>query len=309
MRPFHLSIMAVLTFGCGLEAPDVTGVGGGGGSGMVTGPVAGSSSTGGNTNVPQAGSSPIAGSATTTAGSDGGGAGSLGGSAPVSGSASGGSASGGSTSGGSTSGGSAAMAGAGGGGSDLTAIVKVVDGLHLDDVCGNISGDTCIHNKINPYEDFKEVTIGGTTGTSYDVTLRFRGVFEPANISGGTEPAEFANDKVTIDGQTWRSKPLSIDGTVADATYEPWYLQVSSPAHTYYLNDQNKTAHTSVKVDMEWVVQMDAGAKIKIDWKDGNDHEITNKQNDSFPELGADGMSKNKGQFLTVTVTSVKIHQ
>jgi hypothetical protein len=311
MRPLYLSIVAVLTFGCGLDAPDVTGTGGSGGNGMV-GPTAGTSSSGGNTTVPTAGSGSTAGSA-TSAGSGGsgptGGAGTVGGTGPSGGSTTGGSTTGGSTTGGSTTGGSTPMGGTGGGGTDLMAIVKVVDGLHLDDVCGNISGDTCIHNKINPYEDFKEVTIGGTPGTSYDVKLRFRGVFEPANISGGTEPAEFANDKVTLDGATWRSKPLSIDGTVADATYEPWYLQVSAPAHTFYLNDQNKTAHTSVKVDMEWVVQMDAGAKVKIDWKDGNDHEITNKQSDSFPELGADGMSKNKGQFLTVTVTSVTVHQ
>ena len=207
------------------------------------------------------------------------------------------------------SGGSVPMGGSGGSGTDLLAVTKVLDGLHLDDACGNINADTCIHVKTNPYEDSKEVTIGGTPGTTYDVTVRFRGVFETANISGGTEPAEFAADTQTIDGITIRKKPMTIDGTVADATYEPWYLQVASPPHTFYLNDANKTQHTSFKVDMEYVVQMEGGTKVKIDWKDGNDHLITNKQNDSFPELGADGMSKNKGQLLHVTISDVKIHQ
>jgi hypothetical protein len=203
------------------------------------------------------------------------------------------------------------MGGTGGAATSLLDVTKVLDGLHLDDACGNISADTCIHVKTNPYEDSKEVTIGGTPGTTYDVTVRFRGVFETATISGGTEPTEFADDKQTIDGLSFRKKPMTIDGTVADATYEPWYFQVASPAHTFYLNDANKVQHTSFKVDMEYVVQMAAGTKVKIDWKDGNDHAIINKgmPEYSFPELGANGMSKNKGQFLHITITDVKVHQ
>jgi len=298
-------IVGVLALGCSMEAPVVQGGPDNGSSsgGSDNTPMAGSTSTGGTGNVlpPAGGSAAMAGSASTAGSSNGGTGGSdaTGGSAPMGGSAAlGGSA---------PMGGSAAMGGSSG--ENLMDVVKALNGLHLDDVCGNISNDTCIHVKTNPFEDFKEVTIGGTPGTVYDVTVHFQGVFETANISGGTEPAEFKDDKVTVDGLTFRKTPMTIDGTVADPTYEPWYFQVSSPAHTFYLNDTDKVQHTSFKVDAKYVVQMAAGAKVKIDWKDGNDHEITNKNSLTFPELGADGMSKNKGQFLHITIEDIKVHQ
>jgi len=185
---------------------------------------------------------------------------------------------------------------------DFTAIAAPLEGMRIDDPCtgspSDAQGATCTHVQ-NPFSETREVTLAGTAGTTYDVTLRIRGVVEPTRINGGTRPD---TSTVNLDGRNYRALPLTIGGQPGDVTYQPWRLSISNPARDYYLNDYELVEHTIFSIDYEVTIEMDGNARVELDVTDGNNVQINNYER--YSHEGISG-SMNLGQFLQIAVVSV----
>ncbi|HVZ29813.1 MAG TPA: hypothetical protein VG839_05430, partial [Asticcacaulis sp.] len=135
-------------------------------------------------------------------------------------------------------------------------------GFFLHDECigENVAQpDTCLHARRHQ----QSFVFGGKTGTTYDVTLRVRGLFEPTTMQGGAAP-DPAHPYFYIGGQT------------RTADYSQWQIDVSSPQQTYTLNNYPSVSHTIYKEDFEAPVVVAAGATVTIQAIDGNDRQIDN---------------------------------
>ncbi len=86
-------------------------------------------------------------------------------------------------------------------------------------------------------------TMGGETGASYDVDMRFRGVFEKKTFTGGTN-----------DGAYWQT-----GGTPANDVVNIYSITISSPFQMYYINRGSAGVSS---VDFTRTVQIDAGASV-----------------------------------------------
>jgi hypothetical protein len=294
-----LSSIALSTFACSMEAPNVgaSELSGGGSNGE----------TGGSGSVmPQAGSSS---NPMNMAGSASGGVSTTAGTSSTGGVTSGGANLGGAGSGGASgSGGTGPMGGTGGSGTgggtgDYSAVGAPLEALRIDDPCtgapSTAAGSTCNH-LMNPFHKTLDATIGGTPGTTYDVTLRIRGVVEPTKITGGTRPDM---STTMINGKTYRKVPYTVGGTPGDPTYQPWLFSVAKPAQNYFFNDYGLTEHSTFLLDYQVTIPMEGGTKVTLDVNDGNDHEI-----DNYAMLKNDGISgsMNLGQYIQLSVISVK---
>ncbi|HYP75220.1 MAG TPA: hypothetical protein VER12_04680 [Polyangiaceae bacterium] len=279
----------------------------------------------GSAGLAQAGSVAQAGAAPAQAGSGVGGTG-VSGASSVGGAATGAAgagASGMSTGGAAGAGGSPAvggMAGTGGstagqggsggaGGSNSSDVAKALDGIRVDDPCAGTAdtstGAVCQHvvlTSAGGFKSAKEATITGTPGTTYDVTLRIRGIVECTQIDGGMRP-----DTSTFQYQnmTWRKVPFTIGGTASHADYSQWRITVDSPKQEYFLNDYQKVGHYIFKLDYQVTIQMAANSKVTLDGNDSNERQIVN-----YEKYTLDGIpgSMNYGQFIQVNVVSVKPH-
>jgi len=186
------------------------------------------------------------------------------------------------------------------------AIAAAVDGLRIDDPCGGTpattEGATCTHSMLtnNQFKATKQASITGTSGASYDLTLRIRGVVEPTSIEGGmrTESSTFMYKNMS-----WRQVPYTVGGTVKAPDYQVWRISVDKPAQTYFLNDYQKTGHYVFKLDYQVTIPVAADAKVTLECADSNERQI-----DNYERYAIDGIpgSMNLGQFVQVNVVSVK---
>ena len=204
---------------------------------------------------------------------------------------------------------SAGQGGIGGGGNvDALDVAKGLDGLRVDDPCTGTpdtsNGAVCNHVVLTDggFKSAKDVTIGGTPGTTYDVTLRIRGVVEPTQIDGGTR-----TDTTTFKYQnmTWRKVPFTIGGTVNRGDYSQWRITVASPKQEYFLNDYQTVGHYIFALDYQVTIQIAANSKVTLDGTDSNEREIVN-----YEKYAIDGIpgSMNYGQFVQCNVVSLKPH-
>ncbi|HVU51457.1 MAG TPA: LamG domain-containing protein, partial [Polyangia bacterium] len=123
----------------------------------------------------------------------------------------------------------------------------------------------------------QSATLAGQAGTTYDVTLRFRGIVEQKTYAGGC----------ALGTGTWLS-----GGADSGDTFNVYRLTISSPPQTYFLNAGASSINHLFAIDFQQTVRIDAGASVTLfaDAKDGQ--EIIN--------VGADGTTP-----VTVTGTSV----
>ncbi len=145
---------------------------------------------------------------------------------------------------------------------DPHAAAKGFQSLFLHDECSgeNVAQpDTCLHARHHE----KSFTFGGRAGTTYDVTLRVRGLFEPTTMEGGSAP-DPAHPWFYTGGQT------------RTPDYSQWRIDVSSPRQTYTLNNYPSVSHTIYKEDFEAPIIVAAGATVTIQAIDGNDRQIDN---------------------------------
>ncbi|HKO46603.1 MAG TPA: hypothetical protein VJV79_02705 [Polyangiaceae bacterium] len=296
-------VLPLAAVACGASDSSVDGGRAGGGS-------SGAAQAG---SVAQAGALAQAGSVSAAGGSSGrvesGGA-SASGASSVGGTS--GSSAGGSPAAGGTAGvaGAAALAGSGGtgGATDSKDVASALDGLRVDDPCAGTpdtsNGAVCNHVVLTAggFKSAKEATIAGTSGTTYDVTLRIRGIVEPMQIDGGMRP-----DTTTFKYQnmTWRKVPFTIGGTVNRGDYSQWRITVASPKQEYFLNDYQTVGHYIFQLDYQVTIQVAANSKVTLDGADSNERQIVNYEKYALEGIAG---SMNFGQFIQCNVVSVKPH-
>jgi hypothetical protein len=211
-------------------------------------------------------------------------------------------------SGGSAGSSSSSGSGGSGGFGQIPGIAAALEDLRVDAPCAGTpmttAGATCNHVTLTEdggFSSSQQVMIAGTPGTTYDVTLRIRGVVEPTNISAGTRP-----DTSTFEymNASWRAAPYTIGGSVVpeDADYAQWSISVTSPAQQYFLNDYQKVGHYIFELDYEVTIPMDANTMVVLNGTDENEREIVN-----YEAYAPDGIagSMNLGQFVQVNVVAV----
>jgi hypothetical protein len=156
---------------------------------------------------------------------------------------------------------------------------------------------TCQHPP-NTQRIEKPVAFGGDPAITYDVKLRVRGIFEPTTISGGQRP--------------YMDTPFTVGGMVASGVdpinYQQYFIKVSKPAQTYWLNDYQYVAHDIHKADYEATIQVAGAADVTVVMNDGNDHEIANWTKDYFMGLEPYASAPSLGQMLRLDVISVSAH-
>ena len=181
-----------------------------------------------------------------------------------------------------------------------------LDGLRVDDPCTPNPPTnpmaTCLHLTLTGggFKGSKEGTMGGTSGTTYDVTLRVRGITEITQVDGGMRA-----DTSTFNymGASYRKVPFTVGGSLNRGDYEVWRINVSNPKQTYTLNDYGKVGHFVFKLDYEATIQVAAGATVTLEAVDTNDHLIVD-----YDKLTVDGVPPvaNWGQFVQLGVVSTK---
>ncbi|XYH96493.1 hypothetical protein ACMHYB_53400 [Sorangium sp. So ce1128] len=223
-------------------------------------------------------------------GGSGGGA-ATGTSTSASSSASSGGAGGSGGSGGASVSGSGGSGGAGGsGGEDPRAAAASIDGFRWELPCDQDPGnsDECASSA----EVNETRTFGGSPDTTYQVTVRLRGVVEPMRYRGGTP-----------DGMHFR-----VGGSPDDATYNIYSITVSDPPEVYYLNDSPNVGHDTFIIDHMKTIPVRGGATVTFVGDGQNGIEIAN-----FRHLVVDGIPPAPapfiGQFIQLDVQSVETAQ
>lgn len=145
-----------------------------------------------------------------------------------------------------------------------------------------------------------DVTFGGDPGTNYLVTLHVRGIWEPTKIVDGETPLPDA--PLMVGGQV---EPGSTDS--AAVNYQQFYLEVASPEETYWLNNHGYVAHDIHKEDYEMTLLVEGGSTVKVVANDGNNRQIANFPQESFPDLPPYDQTPTLGQFLRLDVVSVEV--
>lgn len=145
---------------------------------------------------------------------------------------------------------------------DPGGVAKELHQLFMHDACTSEylpQPDTCIHKQLIE----RVATIGGKSGTTYDVRLRIRGLFEPTTIAGGEAP--------DADHPYYQ-----VGGIVQAHDWSAWHIEVSEPKQTYWLNHYPKVGHTIYREDFEATIPVAAGATVTVRVVDGNDRQIDN---------------------------------
>jgi len=174
-----------------------------------------------------------------------------------------------------------------------------LDGLFIDSPCQEPTPTpladeaTCDHAGGMQHKE-QSVTFGGDSATTYLLTLRVRGIWEPTFIEGGIAPdAEL---------------PFKIGGDIAAGNaidYQQFFITVSDPAETYWLNDYGYTAHDIYKEDYEITIPVVGGADVTVVVNDGNEREIANYPEEIFEDMPPYDQEPTKGQLIQLEVVGV----
>jgi len=187
------------------------------------------------------------------------------------------------------------------GSTDAKGFASALDALFVDVPCAPATPTpiakmaTCQHPGTTQHID-KKLQFGGQAGTIYDVKLRIRGIWEPTSIKAGTRP--------------YTKLPFTVGGTVATGSgdpinYQQYYITVSEPKQTYWLNDYQYVAHDIHKEDYEATLRIAGAASVTVSMNDGNDHQIANWTGDFFQGLAPYDKAPSTGQLLRLDVLSV----
>jgi hypothetical protein len=151
-------------------------------------------------------------------------------------------------------------------------------------------------NNFNGYcetsaRDAKSATLSGNAGTTYDITLRFRGVVEEKTYVGGT-----------TDGH-WQT-----GGAPADDLYNIYKMEIAAPPQTYYLNAGTSGTGFCVAIDYTKTIQASAGTVVSLSADSIDGAEVDNHDEPGQP-IVAPGVppapAAYDGQFIQMDVVSV----
>jgi hypothetical protein len=213
-------------------------------------------------------------------------------------------AAGGGAAGATAAAGTGAAGAAGTAGTAASSVAAELHELFLDVACDAATrapleqGATCNH-PAGTQRIEKLVTLGGTPGTKYQITLRVRGIWEPTDIRGGMR----ADMEVpfTVGGQIAGGAGGSSDAI----NYQQYFIEVAEPKQTYWLNNYEYVAHDIHKEDYEASITASGGSQIKVVMNDGNEREIANFPKEMFSDVPPYDKMPSLGQSLRLDVLEV----
>ena len=176
-------------------------------------------------------------------------------------------------------------------------VAKALEGMRYEIPCtDNPAGAFC--NGGSPPPAAKTATLTGTTGKSYVIGLRVRGVVEQNSYSGMTAGG----------AQGTNAAFFVFDGTVTNGNWNTYALAVSSPARNAFLNS-GATGHSYVD-GIDYVARLDANAGAIITLSSASIDNLIAKNLDqagtAIAVLGvAPAPAAFNGQFVQVDVDSV----
>ncbi|HEY4057437.1 MAG TPA: LamG domain-containing protein [Kofleriaceae bacterium] len=138
-------------------------------------------------------------------------------------------------------------------------------------------------------------TLAGTTGVTYDVTVRVRGIVEDRTYPNGCK-----------DGYLGTGGP---DNAAGDA-FNIYKLSISSPAQNYYVNSATSGTATVHSLDYSFSFRADAGATVTLSAASIDNLEIPNTDGagNAVSVTDATGLNVTQpynGQFVQLDVTSI----
>lgn len=134
--------------------------------------------------------------------------------------------------------------------------------------------------------------LGGVPGTNYTVTLRFRGVVELKEYTGGTTVGNW------VQGGTPSSGPQNL-----------YKLQIASPPQTYFLNAGTNGISHCFPLDYTQALTITGGAAVTLTAQGIDGAELMNKDASGNPIVVngvAPAPSAYNGQFIEMDVVSVQ---
>jgi hypothetical protein len=164
-----------------------------------------------------------------------------------------------------------------------------LNGLRWEIPCGaDASSVACFVTDPQPIT----ANLAGVLGTTYQVTLRFRGVAEQKTYTGGTQDGSFYTG-----------------GAEDGGSYNVYAMAVSSPAQTYYLNAGSSNITNCWLLDYTKTIPMDAGATVTLTALAKDGQEIKNRDAATgapivVPDIPPAPDPFN-GQFIQMDVVSV----
>lgn len=143
-------------------------------------------------------------------------------------------------------------------------------------------------------------TMKGDVGTTYNVTLRFRGVVEQKTYSGGSN-----------DGAFWQ-----VGGSPDASDWNIYQLTISNPSQVYYLNRGSSGQFICYGIDYSKTIPINGGATVTLfaNSVDAGHYEIYNTTTEtggynpstaiSIPGITSPAQPYD-GQFIQMDVTNV----
>jgi hypothetical protein len=134
-------------------------------------------------------------------------------------------------------------------------------------------------------------TLGGASGTTYQATLRFRGVIETKSYEGGTTVGY-----------------LDTGGTPANDGFNVYKLEVSAPPQSYYLNAGESGVGNAFGIDYTATFAVTAGATVTLTANviDGVEHKNVDATLTPIVVPGVEpAPAAYDGQFVQMDVVSV----
>jgi hypothetical protein len=203
---------------------------------------------------------------------------------------SGGSAAGSGGTGGSDAAGGGGTGGTGGsgGGGSLLELASDFDGLRIEVLCNGTvyQPEVCGVDADQDVQSFDKA-FGGEAATTYDVTLRVRGVVEPMTYTGGTKTDRFY-----------------VGGMKQDPEWNIYSLVVTAPAQSYFFNASDAVGYEIDTVDYEVTIPMQGGTALTFGVNGQNQHTIANFEDLVVPDIPP-APDPIDGQFLQFDVISV----
>jgi hypothetical protein len=167
-------------------------------------------------------------------------------------------------------------------------VAASLQGLRWEMPCKPQHGDICESTEM---KYVKTATLAGSTSSTYDVTLRFRGVVEQNTYAGGSADAYWY-----------------VGGHSADGNFNIYELRISAPPQVFYLNAGKAGIANVFPIDYQKTIRMQGGATVTLtaDAQDGR--LIANYNNKGEPVIVPDVAPAPKpfdGQFIEMDVVSV----
>lgn len=173
----------------------------------------------------------------------------------------------------------------GAGGANLLTVVGPLDGALVSFPCGgtgtgyDCANLGCTNNMVTKTTSW---TIGGTAGTVYNATIRFRGIVEAYAYTGGTRDAGNASITSNKDLFLQGGAPQGVGG--ANYDYNTYELDVVPPVagkpNVYFLNSvttaegphaaNTPTSHLTFPIDYTKTISLTGGGTLTLKVFDSN---------------------------------------